>query len=485
MKKVLFAASEAHPLAKTGGLGEVCGALPLALQQCGHDVRVALPGYRTVLEQCGNVRVLAQLTVPGSLEPVRILETTLGRSTVPALIVDAPGMFDRAGGLYVDVDGRDYTDNANRFTVYCRAVVELAMDRGALYWQPDVVHCHDWQTGLVPALLARAPVRPGTVFTIHNIAYAGSFDRERFDSLHLPADLYTPESMEFYGRFAFIKGGLVYSDLITTVSPTYAREIRTPEKGCGLEGLLQHRSQDLVGIINGVNYALWDPAVDPVIAERYDAGTLENKRWNRRALQQDLGLREDEDALLIGVVSRLAYQKGMDLLPAALAPLWTQGVQLALLGSGDPRLQSEIEQTCREHPGRCAAYFGYNDTLAHRILAGADVFLMPSRYEPCGLGQLYAQRYGTVPVVRRTGGLADTVVPVNASTLAAGTATGVMYEDDSVEALSAAVLAAMYLRRAPAQWRQLQIAGMRRDFSWGESARAYAEVYRQARERRR
>lgn len=485
MQKVLFATSEAYPLAKTGGLGEVCGALPLALQQSGHDVRVILPGYRTVLEQCRNLRVLTQLTVPGSLEPVRVLETTLGQSAVPVLIVDAPGMFDRAGGLYTGLDGRDYADNANRFTVYCRAVVELAMDRGGLYWQPDVVHCHDWQTGLVPALLAREPVRPGTVFTIHNIAYAGSFDRARFDTLQLPGDLYAPESMEFYGRFAFIKGGLVYSDLVTTVSPTYAREIQTPAKGCGLEGLLQHRSRDLLGIINGVNYALWDPASDPVIAERYDAGTLDNKRWNRRAIQEDLGLREDGEALLIGVVSRLAHQKGMDLLPAALAPLWVQGVQLALLGSGDPHVQSEIGRMCREHPGQCAAHFGYNDTLAHRILAGADVFLMPSRYEPCGLGQLYAQRYGTVPVVRRTGGLADTVVPVNAATLADGTATGVMYEDDSAEALSAAILAAMYLRRAAAQWRQLQIAGMRRDFSWGESARAYVEVYRRARVHRR
>jgi len=481
MQKVLFATSEAHPLAKTGGLGEVCGALPLALQQSGHDVRVILPGYRTVLEQCRNLRVLAQFSILGSLEPVRILETRLGETTVPVLIVDAPGMFDRAGGLYADVDGRDFADNANRFTVYCRAVVELAMDRGGLYWQPDVVHCHDWQTGLVPALLAREAGRPGTVFTIHNIAYAGSFDRERFDTLQLPAELYAPESMEFYGRFAFIKGGLVYADLITTVSPTYAREIQTPEQGGGLDGLLRHRSRDLVGIINGVNYALWDPANDPIIAERYDAGTLENKHPNRRAIQRDLGLREDEEALLIGVVSRLAHQKGMDLLPGALEPLWAQGVQLALLGSGDPQVQSEIERMCREHPGRCAAHFGYNDALAHRILAGADVFLMPSRYEPCGLGQLYAQRYGTVPVVRRTGGLADTVVPVNAATLADGTATGVMYEDDGAEALSAAILAAMYLRRAPGQWRRLQIAGMRREFGWGESARAYVEVYRRAR----
>jgi starch synthase len=485
MHKVLFATSEAHPLAKTGGLGEVCGALPIALQQDGHDVRVILPGYRTVLEQCRNLRVLAQLGIAGSLEPVRILETRLGDTAVPVLIVDAPGMFDREGGLYAGIDGRDYPDNANRFTVFCRAVVELAMDRGGICWQPDVVHCHDWQTGLVPALLARETTRPGTVFTIHNIAYAGSFDRDRFDTLQLPAELYTPDSMEFYGRFAFIKGGLVYSDLITTVSPTYAREIQTAEKGGGLEGLLRHRSQDLIGIINGVNYTLWDPANDPIIAVRYDVETLDNKSGNRRAIQQDLGLHEDVDALLIGVVSRLAHQKGMDLLPAALAPLWAQGIQLALLGSGDPRVQIEIEQMCREHPGECAVHFGYNDALAHRILAGADVFLMPSRYEPCGLGQLYAQRYGTVPVVRRTGGLADTVVAANAATLAAGTATGVMYEDDSAEALSVAVLAALYLRRAPSQWRRLQVAGMRRDFSWGESARAYVEVYRRARVHRR
>ncbi|MGQ0657534.1 MAG: glycogen synthase GlgA [Chromatiales bacterium] len=485
MHKVLFATSEAHPAVKTGGLGEVCGALPPALHRMGLDMRVVLPGYRTVLAACTDVRVAAQLSISTSLEPVRILEGVLGRTAIPLYVVDAPDMFDRPGGPYTDADDHDWPDNANRFALFCRAVAELAMNRAGLQWEPDVVHCHDWQTGLVPALLAREPVRLGTVFTIHNIAYMGSFDRARFDTLHLPADLLRPDAMEFYGQFAFIKGGLVFADLLTTVSPTYAREIQKPEYGCGLDGLMRHRAGDLVGILNGVDYEQWSPASDPEIAARYDSDSLERKLLNKRALQGELGLRVDDQAFLLGTVSRLAHQKGIDLLPDALAPLWREEVQLAVLGSGDSDLQRRVETLVAAYPWQCGAYFGYNDALAHRIVAGVDAFLMPSRYEPCGLSQLYCQRYGTVPIVRRTGGLADSVTPINAKTLEAEVATGVMFEEASVAALSSAVRAAMYFYRAPSQWRRVQVAGMQRDFNWTHSARAYAEVYRRARLHRR
>jgi starch synthase len=485
MHKVLFAASEAHPLAKTGGLGEVCGALPVALARMDNDVRVALPGYRTVLEASTTVGVLARLDIPGCIEPIRILESTLGATAVPLYIVDAPGLFDRPGGFYLAPDGKDWPDNANRFAAFCRAIVEMAMDRVDLNWQPDVVHGHDWQTGLAVALLARERQRPGIVFTVHNIAYTGTCDRARFETLELPLDLFTPDAMEFYGQFALIKGGLVYADVITTVSPTYAKEIQTPVQGCGFDGLMRHRANDLVGIVNGVDYTLWDPATDAHLTVHYGARTLDDKVYSKRALQRELNLEVRDDVLLLGVVSRLAYQKGIDLLPEALAPLWGEGVQLAVLGAGDADIQARIERLAKAHPRACAVRIGYDDALSHRIIAGADAFLMPSRYEPCGLGQLYSQRYGTVPVVRHTGGLTDTVIPANAETLAAGVATGVVYHEDSAAALSAAVSATLHLHRAPVHWRRVQMSGMQRDFSWTQSARAYAEVYRRARLQRR
>lgn len=485
MHKILFATSEAYPLVTTGGLSEVSGALPVELYRMGLDVRVVLPGYRSVLAACTNVRVVAQLALPASAEPVRILEGALGRSAVPLYVVDAPAMFDRPGGPYTDPADRDWPDNASRFTVFCRAAVELGMNRAGLQWQPDVVHCHDWQSGLIPALLAREPARPAAVFTIHNIAYMGNFDRTRFETLELPADLFRPEAMEFYGQFAFIKGGLVFADLITTVSPTYAREIQTPQYGSGLDGLMRHRSGDLVGILNGVDYELWDPSVDTEIATRYDAESLERKSANKRALQLEIGLHAEERAFVLGVVSRLAHQKGIDLLPEALAPLWREGVQLAVLGTGDGDLQKRIAALAAGQPGQCGAYFGYNDSLSHRVVAGADALVMPSRYEPCGLSQLYCQRYGTVPIVRRTGGLADSVTPVNAGALDADMATGVVFDEASAAALASAVRAAMFLYRAPSQWRRVQLAGMQRDFGWSRSARRYAEVYRRARLQRR
>lgn len=480
MLKVLFATSEVHPLIKTGGLGDVCGALPLALRDLNTDVRIALPGYRQVLHRCAHFRPVAMLAIAGSAEPVRILQGTLEGSDVPLYVVDAPDFFDRAGGPYATVEGSDWDDNAERFAVFCRAVVDLAMDRCALDWRPDVAHCHDWQTGLVPVLLARESDRPASVFTVHNLAYSGCFDRARFDALALPADLYTPQALEFYGRFCFIKGGLAYADVLTTVSPTYAQEIQTPEFGYGFDGLVRHRAADLVGILNGVDYAVWDPRRDPHIVEPYDAEALERKAASKRALQKQFGLAEDDRTMLLGTVTRLAPQKGMDLILEAMPDLWQEDVQLVILGTGDGELHHAINVMARAHPGRCGVYIGYDERIAHRIIAGADAFLMPSRYEPCGLAQMYSLRYGTLPIVRRTGGLADTIVAVSPESLRAATATGIVFSEASAAALAAAVRAALYLHRAPAQWRKLQRTGMAQDFGWKDSAHAYAQVYRRA-----
>ena len=475
--KILFASAEVSPLAKTGGLGEVCGALPPELHKVGHDVRIALPGYRVALAQCRELRHVAQLSVIGSFEPVQLLETVLPGSSVPVWLVDAPGLFDRPGGLYAGPDGRDFADNANRYAVFCRAVVEMAMDRAGLYWRPDVVHCHDWQSGLVPPLLTSETRRPGTVFTVHNLAYSGSCDRARFETLQLPAELFAPTAMEFYGQFSFIKGGLVFADQLTTVSPTYAQEIRTPEMGFGLDGVIRQRQGVLTGILNGVDYRVWNPEDDRLISARYNRDTLDRKTGNKQALQADMGLQIDDKVMLFGVVSRLAYQKGIDLLPSALGPLWSQGVQLAILGSGDAETQGNLARFAENHAGACATYFGYHETLSHRIIAGCDALLMPSRYEPCGLSQLYAQRYGTVPIVRRTGGLSDTVVPANAENIESKRATGILFDEDRAEVLSAAMLAGLYLYRAPEHWREIQRAGMEKDFGWSISAQAYMAVY--------
>ncbi len=484
MLKVLFAVSEAHPLIKTGGLADFAGSLPVALQELRHDVRLVLPAYRVVLAQARAWREVARLDLPG-YQAVRILEGVLPGTQVICWLVDAPELFDRPGGPYADQSGPDWPDNAARFTLFARAVVKLALGQAGLKWSADMVHCNDWQTGLVPALLSCEAERPATLFTIHNLAYQGLFPASQFQTLGLPAELWSPDGLEFHGQLSFIKGGLMYAGRINTVSPTYAQEITIPALGYGLEGLLNHRAAHLSGILNGVDYQIWDPARDSLIVKNYSADDLTHKAANKHWLQQHCALPAQERIPLIGMVGRLVEQKGIDLLLAALPQLMKLPLQLTLLGSGARHFEEALQDWARRYPERLSVRIGYDEELAHRIEAGADMFLMPSRFEPCGLNQLYSLRYGTAPIVRRTGGLADTVVDASADNLKNDLATGIVFTEESGAALVTAARRALELFARPAQWRALMLAAMRQDYSWDASARQYSALYRQASAQRR
>jgi starch synthase len=479
MTDILFATSEIHPLVKTGGLGDVSASLPPALRALGEDVRVVLPAYRCVLEQTGELQLVATLDLAGAPTSVRILEGRLPGSEVPLYLVDSPVHFDREGGPYVDSDGNDWPDNAARFATFGRAVTALALDQAGLQWRPRVVHCNDWQSGLAPALLARQSPRPATLFTVHNLAYQGLFSWPEFADLDLPHDLWAMEAMEFHGLFSFIKGGLAFADWITTVSPSYAEEICTPEFGEGLDGLLNYRGDRLVGILNGVDYDIWDPSVDRHIPKRYTAKNLRFKKQDKEALKATFRL-DDQDLPIIGMVGRLAEQKGVDLVLRALPAMMDEAMQLVVVGSGDPALEKKLRTAARRHKGRIGVHIGYDEALAHLVEAGADMFLMPSRYEPCGLNQIYSLRYGTAPIVRATGGLRDTVVDATEETLRNGTATGFSFAAPSAKALHEALCRALALYEHPRLWRRLLTTGMAQDFSWAASAHHYQAIYAEA-----
>ena len=477
MRKILFVTSEAQPLMKTGGLGDVCGGLPRALYALGADVRLLLPGYHDTLQRAGRLRPVTQLTLPPLASPVTLLEGRLPGTRVKVWLIDFPPAYDRPGNPYVNAHGHPWHDNAARFALLARVAVAIARDAAGLAWQPEVVHAHDWQAGLVPALLAAQVVRPATVFTIHNLAYQGLFSYETFLSLHLPAPLWSLHALEFHGQMSFIKGGIVFADRVTTVSPTYAREIQTPGHGHGLDGLLHHRAARLSGILNGIDEHIWNPARDPHLASPYSSRRLAHKAPNKAALQIEFNLPEDADVALLGLVSRLVHQKGIDLVLAALPELLDLPVQFVALGDGEPEYERALRAAAVRSPERVAVLAGYDEAVAHRIQAGADIFLMPSRFEPCGLSQLYSLRYGTVPLVRRVGGLADTVTDATPDALAAGTATGIVFDAPTPAALVHAVKRALALRRDARLWKQVQLAGMRQDFSWRHSASDYLRLY--------
>lgn len=479
MRRVLFCASEVQPFSKTGGLADLAGALPSALAALGHDVRIVVPGYRRTLQYCGeSARAVASVRVAPADTPINILETRLPDTSVPVYIVDARPAFDRAGGLYLGPDNRDWPDNHIRFAIFSRVIVEIAMGRAGVDWQPQVVHCNDWQTGLVPALLARETKPPRSVFTINNLAYQGLFSHAQFLELSLPAALWSYDAMEFNGHFAFIKGGLVYADWLVAVSPSYAEEIKTPEYGCGLEGLLRHRADRLLGIVNGIDQRAWDPAHDRAIHTCYDADTVDLKVHNKCALQADLGLEQGASKILLANIGRLAHQKGAELISAVLPVLMQDvDVQFVMLGAGDPALERGLQDLTRRWPERMAFSTAFSESLAHRIEAAADIFVMPSLYEPCGLNQMYSMRYGTVPVVRRTGGLKNTVVCHDHGP-SEQAPTGFCFDDATPEALLACIRRALQIyRKSPGTWRRLMAAGMRSDFSWKTSALEYSEIY--------
>jgi starch synthase len=477
--RILLVSSEVEPFAKTGGLADVAGALPKALKGLGHDVRVLMPRYRGVEQHAHGLAV----TVPHLAVPVgrRTVDAALleGRlaSTIPVYFLAQDHYYDREA-LYGPPGGA-YPDNCERFIVLCRGALEAVRSLG---WTPQVIHTNDWQTGLVPVYLetlyAADPVlgEVATIFTIHNMAFQGRFWHYDMPLTGLGWDLFTPAGIEFYGDLCFLKGGLVFADLLTTVSETYAEEIKTPEFGHGLEGVLQARSADLRGITNGIDDTAWDPATDGHIAKPYTADELVGKSVCKQALVMELRLVTD-DSPLIGIVSRLAAQKGLDLVLDALPRLVAAGAQLVVLGSGDPDLERRLLAAQAAHPQRVAVRVGYDGTLARRIFAGADMTLMPSRFEPCGLSQMISMRYGTIPIVRWTGGLRDTVTEVRPGRR---TGTGFGFAEATADALVTAVTGALHAYRDQTSWRQIMRTAMGKDFSWRASARKYATLYGRA-----
>lgn len=478
--RVLYAAPEIAPWVKTGGLGDVAGALPAALAANGLDVRVLVPGYPALLAAFPEREHLTRIEHPaGAMLPAELSSVALGER-LSLLVLECPGYYERIGGPYQDRTGRDWADNALRFGLLSKAAALLASTASPLAWRPQILHCNDWQTALAPAFLHyRLQALAASVLTIHNLAFQGLFTHGTIASLDLPPESFVLDGVEFHGQLSFLKAGLQFCDRITTVSPSYADEICDSEHGFGLEGLLRHRRAALSGILNGIDPAEWNPARDALIAQRYDRDSLEEKAANRRALRQRLGLRTDEATPLLAMVSRMTHQKGSDLVISAAEMLLDRGAQFAVLGSGEALMEDAWRRLAARHPGRIGVQIGFDEGLAHLIEAGADIFLMPSRFEPCGLNQMYSLVYGTPPVVRATGGLADTVVDLDAATRAAGTANGFSFEDPTTPALVHAAARAIEAWHDKPLWRELQRNGMACDFSWSHAVQPYIGLYRE------
>ncbi len=482
--KICCIASEVDPFAKTGGLADVAAALPKALAGLGHDVRVIMPLYRQVdRAKFGVTPTQLQLSIPIGPQTCegRVWQARLPKTQVPVYFIEQSALFDR-DGLY-QVQGKDHPDNLARFSFFSQAALRLLR---LLEWQPDVVHCHDWQASLVCAHLAWGALgreswfaSMASVLTIHNLAYQGLFPREQWALTGLPESAFSMDGLEYYGQINCLKGGLVSADTLTTVSPTYAKEIQTPDVGCGLEGVLAVRTPDLVGILNGIDPDEWNPETDPHIEARYSAAKVSGKSLCKLALQKRQQLPEHH-GLLIGMIQRLAEQKGIDIFVAAMEQLMTLPIQFVILGTGDPTYHEQLKQLSATFPGRIGLNLTFDNALAHQIEAGADAFLMPSRFEPCGLNQMYSMRFGTVPIVRRVGGLADTVVDVSPQTMPNGTATGFIFEPYTAQALVGAVQRAAAAFGDHTLWSTVMRHGMALDVSWNRSAREYVKVYERA-----
>ena len=472
--KVLSVASECVPFVKTGGLADVVGALPGALARLGIEVRVLMPGYPAVkaaLPEDAEARALARL--PGG--PARAV--CARAAGIDIVVLDSPRLFDRPGSPYLGPDGGDWPDNHLRYGALCRAAARIAID-GLDGWQPDVVHLHDWQAGLTAAYLkvGRQPPPP-SLLTIHNIAFQGLFPPEATTPLGLPSDGFHPGGFEFFGQIGFLKAGLVYADRISTVSPTYARELTRPEFGMGLEGVIASRRAEMHGILNGIDLEVWNPQSDPHIAARFSSRAPARKAGNRVALARRFNLDAAGKGPLFCVVSRLTRQKGLDLLLEVLPRLIARGASLALLGSGDPDLEAAFRTAAADHPGRVGVVVGWDEPLSHLMQAGADAILVPSRFEPCGLTQLYGLRYGALPVVARTGGLADTVIDANEAALRAGVGTGFQFSPIAAAPLADAVDRACDAFADRRLWSAMMRRAMRHPVGWGASAEAYATIF--------
>lgn len=478
--KVLFLSSEAAPFAKTGGLADVSGSLPKALKRLGIDIRVALPYYRMIREGPFETEILYEgvdVSVGRDSFQDDVYLTWMAEN-IPVYLINKDEFFDRAG-LY-GTSRRDYFDNLKRFVFFCKAVFVLCKKLG---FGPDIIHCNDWQTGLVPAYLqtqfGSTPLfsQTSSLFTIHNLAYQGVFSGDEFDFTGLAAHLFNPHGLEFWGKINLLKSGIVFSDRINTVSRRYSLEIQTPEFGCGLDGVLRERKEDLYGIVNGADYTEWNPKTDPLIAANYDAEDLSGKMRCKKDLLQEFSLPESlARQPVVGVVSRLVDQKGFDLLAQIVDELMEENLGLVILGTGDPDYELQFHQIAERHPQKGGVKIAYDNTLAHKIEAGADIFLMPSRYEPCGLNQIFSLKYGTVPIVRATGGLDDTIVDYDPGT---GRGTGFKFSHYRARDLLGRIRDALSVYQSREKWQRLMLQGMRADFSWERSATEYVNLYRE------
>ncbi|HXN07232.1 MAG TPA: glycogen synthase GlgA [Nitrospiria bacterium] len=480
--RILYMTSEAFPFAKTGGLGDVSGSLPAALGHLGHDVKIVMPKYGTIAKALWGLERFKSFALDfcGKENYLTVWKSLLPESSVEIFFIESALLSNRPG-IYGE-EGKDYPDNLERFSLFSRAALEIP---DLLNWHPDILHANDWQTSLaflyLQSILQDKPLfkKIAKVLTIHNLAHQGIFPGSEFSKTGLSRDFFTPSALEFYGQINLLKGGLVSADIITTVSPTYGREILTPEYGFGLEGVLHARRKDLHGIINGVDYKKWDPATDPNIPAMYSPENMEGKLACKSALQRRCKFKET-DLPVVGIVSRLVYQKGVDLVLEIMEELMALDLQLVVLGTGNSDYEQKLSSEGRKFKNKLSVHVTFNEIFAHRVEAGADIFLMPSRFEPCGLNQLYSLRYGTVPVVRKTGGLADTVVDATPLNIKSGVATGFVFENADADSLLKTLQLALCFYKEKGVWRNLMRAGMYSDFSWERSASEYVKLYEEA-----
>ena len=478
MSNILYISSEAFPLIKTGGLADVAGSLPCALLKQSQSVRLLLPAYRDVLNNIKKQKIIATHSYYNL--SINIIETRLPGSQVIVWLVDCPALFNRPGGPYSDQHNQAWDDNALRFAVFCHAAVDIALNKFQLDWQADVVHCNDWQSGLVPALLSLHKNKPATIFTIHNLAYQGIFDQQTFYDLQLPGQLWHLDGVEFHNQFSFMKGGIAYADKINAVSPHYAEEILQPENGYGLNGLLQHRKNDLSGILNGIDEKYWNPGTDNHLKYRYNRRNLKQKISNKTALQKELSLPEDRSIPMIGMISRLVEQKGLEIILQSLENILHLPIQLVILGTGEAHYELELSEWASKNTKQFKIIIGYDEELAHRIEAASDMYLMPSTFEPCGLNQIYSLRYGTLPIVTSVGGLSDTVIDSSQTNINNKTANGFVLKNNSADELLNTIKYALTLYHQPETWHQIQLNAMTGDFSWKTSAEHYINLYNMA-----
>lgn len=481
--RVLHVCSEIFPLLKTGGLADVTAALPPELEKEGCEVRLLVPGFPALRQGIQDPHQVTEWHARFGARRIRLMYGKMPETEIPVYYIDAPDLFDRPGNPYSAPDGKPYHDNYLRFALlgWCAARLAEGFD---YFWKPDIVHGHDWHAGLAMAYVKALEWRTGkrvvgTVFTVHNMAYQGNFPAHVFSELDLPFSMWQMEGIEFYGQVSYLKSGLYYADKVTTVSPTYAREIQSGEQACGMDGVIRYRASDLAGILNGVDTRVWDPATDHRIAARYRVRSMGGKRQCRLALQQEMGLEEQQKGPIFCVISRFAEQKGLPLVVEGVHAMVKRGGQVVIMGNGEPWLEAAFCRLAETFPGQVAVRIGYDEDRAHRIFAGSDIVLVPSRYEPCGLVQMYGSLYGTLPLVHQVGGLADTVTDCSPENLAENRATGFCFESFDYPSFDRAVQRAFALFEKPALWRKVRQHGMMQSFGWDGAARQYAALYRQ------